>query len=84
MDLISTIHPQEIDRAGIAAVITASNGDMLENFKGPKNMMKVTVSIRNSTIRSYIVDGGVKNIFAISILTFIFTPAFQPFLPRSQ
>lgn len=76
------IQPHEIDMAGIAAVNTASNGEICENLKGAKNIIKVTTNIKNSEIRSYIVDGGVKNIFAISIFTFIFTPTFQPhFLP---
>jgi hypothetical protein len=63
----NTIHPHEIDRAGNAAVNAASIGGIFENFKGPKNIIKVINRRRNKVTLSNIVEGGDKNIFAISI-----------------
>lgn len=77
IDLRSNIHPHEIVSDGIAAVITASNGDILENLRGEKNIMNVTTSITSKVIFSYIVDGGVKNILKRFILAFTLTPTFQ-------
>lgn len=70
-----------MDMAGSAAVNAASSGGILENFNGPKNMIKVISRTRNRVIRSNLVEGGDKKILAISIFTFIFIPAFRPFLP---
>lgn len=71
MERRSTIHPQEIDSDGNAAVIAASKGDIRENFNGVKNIINVITNIRNNVMRSLISYGGVKNIFAISIFTLI-------------
>ena len=71
-----------MDKEGNAAVSMAFKGDMAENLNGPKNTINVTTSVINNTVRSNMVVGGVKNIFIISIFTFIFTPTLQLyFLP---
>ena len=80
IDLKSNIHPHEIVSAGIAAVIIASTGDILENLSGEKNIINVTTNIISKVIFSYIVDGGVKNILKRSIFALTLTPTFQFFL----
>ncbi|MBB6217302.1 hypothetical protein HNQ80_003421 [Anaerosolibacter carboniphilus] len=76
----STIHPQEIDREGSAAIHAASKGDIFENLNGLKNIIKLITNIKNNVIRSNIVEGGFVKILKISIFTFILTPTSQFFL----
>lgn len=84
IDRNSTIQPHEIDKDGNAAVSIAFKGDIAENLSGPKKAINVTTNVMNNTIRSNIVVGGVKKIFIISILTFIFTPTLQLYFQPIQ
>lgn len=72
----STIHPHEIERDGMQARNIAFTGGMAEKQMGPKKMTKVTTSMANNVIFSFLVLGGVRKIFVRSISTCLFSALF--------
>lgn len=63
----STSQPHERLNAGNAAITIPFIGEISVNMTGPKNIMNTTTIMTTSVIFSFMVLGGVKNIFWISI-----------------